>query len=244
MGKQRTIGFTVIEVMLFLAVTGLLAIGILVGSGVAIGQQRYRDSVNSLKSFIQQQYNEVANVVNSRNKGWTCDSTGAIAEVPSGQPRGTSECVFLGRFITVNASGTELRSANVTAYRTPGAPEGASDITEIANYRLSISPIDQEVEQVAWGAQIVKQDTNNPMPVSILIVRSPLSGSLVTFTAEGVASNLNSLVDIANTNQPRSLCMNADIGTFVGRRMEVRIDANATNQSGVRVPPESESVCD
>lgn len=244
MGKQRTIGFTVIEVMLFLAVTGLLAIGILVGSGVAIGQQRYRDSVNSLKSFIQQQYNEVANVVNSRNKGWTCDSTGAIAEVPSGQPRGTSECVFLGRFITVNASGTELRSANVTAYRTPGAPEGVSDIAEIANYRLSISPIDQEVEQVAWGAQIVKQDTPNPMPVSILIVRSPLSGSLVTFTAEGVASNLNSLVDIANTNQPRNLCMNADIGTFVGRRMEVRIDANASSQSGVRVPPESESVCD
>ena len=40
MGKQNTTGFTVIEVMLFLAVTGLLAIGILVGSGVAIGQQR------------------------------------------------------------------------------------------------------------------------------------------------------------------------------------------------------------
>ena len=244
MGKQATLGFTVIEVMLFLAVTGLLAIGILVGSGVAIGQQRYRDSVNSLKSFIQQQYNEVSNVVNSRNKGWTCDSTGAIAQVPSGQPRGTSECVFLGRFITVSASGTELRAANVTAYRIPGTPEGANDVAEIANYRLSISPIDQEVEEVAWGAQIVKQDTPSPMPVSILIVRSPLSGSLVTFTAEGATTNPNSLVNIANTNQPRSLCMNADVGTFVGRRMEVRIDAGATNQSGVRIPPESESVCD
>lgn len=244
MGKQTLTGFTVIEVMLFLAVTGMLAIGILVGSGVAIGQQRYRDSVSSLKSFIQQQYNEVANVVNSRNKGWTCDSTGAITEVPSGQPRGTSECVFLGRLITVNSGGTELRSANVTAYRIPGTPEGASDVAEIANYRLSISPIDQEVEEVAWGAQVVKQDTAAPMPVSILIVRSPLSGSLLTFTAEGVTTNLNSLATVANTNTPRSLCMNADVGTFVGRRMEVRIDPNATNQSGVRIPPESESVCD
>lgn len=244
MGKQ-TLGFTVIEVMLFLAVTGMLAIGILVGSGVTIGQQRYRDSVNSLKSFIQLQYSEVANVVNSRDKGWTCDTTGAIAEAPSGQPRGTSDCVFLGRFITVNSSGTEMRSANVTAYRVPGAPEAASDITEIAtNYRLSISPIDQEVEEIAWGAQVVKQDTTNPMPVSMLIVRSPLSGSLFTFTAEGATTNLNSLVNIANTSTPRSLCMNADVGTFVGRRMEVRIEANATNQSSVRIPPESESVCD
>ena len=46
-------GFTIIEVMLFLAVTGALAVAILVGSGVAIGQQRYKDSVNSLQSFIQ-----------------------------------------------------------------------------------------------------------------------------------------------------------------------------------------------
>ena len=245
MGKQTLAGFTVIEVMLFLAVTGMLAIGILVGSGVTIGQQRYRDSVNSLKSFIQLQYSEVANVVNSRDKGWTCDTNGAIAEVPSGQPRGTSDCVFLGRFITVNSSGTELRSANVTAYRIPGAPEAASDITEIANnYRLSISPIDQEVEEVAWGAQVVKQDTTNPMPVSMLIVRSPLSGSLFTFTAEGTVTDLNSLVDVDNTKTAQNLCMNADIGTFVGRRMEVRIEANAANQSGVRIPPESESVCD
>jgi len=59
-------GFTVIEVMLFLAVTGLLAVGILVGSGVAIGQQRYRDSVNTLKSYIQQQYSEVTSVINNR----------------------------------------------------------------------------------------------------------------------------------------------------------------------------------
>ena len=44
MGAKTQNGFTIIEVMLFLAITGMLAAAILVGSGVAIGQQRYRDS--------------------------------------------------------------------------------------------------------------------------------------------------------------------------------------------------------
>ena len=56
MSARTETGFTLVEAMLFLAITGLLTVGILVGSGVAISQQRYRDSVNSLKSFIQDQY--------------------------------------------------------------------------------------------------------------------------------------------------------------------------------------------
>ena len=105
MGTKTDTGFTVIETMLFLAVTGALAVGILVGSGVSIGQQRYRDSVNGLKSYIQQQYSEVSNVVNSRDKTWACDAQGNVVEVEqiSAEARGTSDCVVLGRFITIMA---------------------------------------------------------------------------------------------------------------------------------------------
>jgi type II secretory pathway pseudopilin PulG len=245
MGKHTQTGFTIIEIMLFLAVTGLLAIGILVGSGVSIGQQRYRDSVNSLKSFIQDQYSEVTNVDNSRSGGWTCDTGGAVTEVSSGQPRGTSDCVLIGRIITVDATGTKLTSSNVVAYRTPGAAVLPGDIAEIAtNYRMSISPIDQVNQDVSWGAQIVQKKTTTPLSLSVLIIRSPLSGSLFTFTVDGATTNPSGMVATANTSQPRDLCVNADIGSFVGRRMEVRIDAYATNQGGVLIPPESESVCD
>lgn len=245
MGKHTQTGFTVIEVMLFLGVTGLLAIGILVGSGVAINQQRYRDSVTSLKSYIQQQYSEVGNVNNGRAKTWNCDANGVITEVASGEARGTSDCVILGRFITIDAAGTKLTTSNVSAYRTPSAPYAASDIAEIAtNYKLAASPIDQDIQEVAWGAQVVRQKTTTPQPVSILIIRSPLSGSVLTFTSEGVQTNLNSMVSTANTNTARDLCVNADAGTFVGKRMEVRVDAKATNQGAIHIPVESESVCD
>lgn len=244
MGNHVQKGFTVIEVMLFLAVTGLLAVGILVGSGVTIGQQRYRDSVNSVKSYIQQQYSEVTNVVNDRDKGWDCDTNAAVTETPSGQPRGTSDCVILGRLVTVDGNGTKLSTSNVIAYRTPGADTAASDIDEIKLYHLSSSSIDSETEEVSWGAQIVKQKTTNPQPFSILIVKSPLSGSVITFTSEGATSNPESLVSVANTENVANLCINADAGTFVGKRMEVRIDAGASNQGAIHIPPEGESVCD
>src|SRR4029450_12347478 len=98
MGTKTQSGFTLIEVMLFLAVTGLLAMGILAGSGAAINQQRYRDSVNSLKSDIQQQYSEVTSVINSRGANWECNANGVISDTggPAGEARGRSDCVMLG----------------------------------------------------------------------------------------------------------------------------------------------------
>lgn len=247
MPSRSTNGFTVIEVMLFLGVTGILAVGILVGSGVAIGQQRYRDSVNSLKSLIQEQYHQATNVTNGRNGEWSCDSFTTVAEGPigGGEARGTSECVLLGRLVRIDAAGTGVTASSVVGYRTPGAPVASSDILELqTNYRIGISPIDQEETAMSWGAQVVQPGGVTPAPLSVLIIRSPLSGSVMTFTATGAAPNLNTLVMADNLAQTRDLCVNADAGSFVGKRMEVRISSYASNQGAVQIPSESESVCD
>jgi hypothetical protein len=240
-------GFTIIEVMLFLGVTGLLAVGILVGSGLAIGQQRYRDSVNSLKSFIQDQYSETSNVINSRAGNWACNGAGTIDEtvVGGGQARGTSECVMLGRLVTVNETGMEMAVSNIVGYQNAGAVPAANDISELVdNYSIGVSPIDQLTEQIRWGAQIVKPKTDVPMPMSILIVRSPLSGAVLTFTSEGIVTNPKAIITNENLQQARDICVSANPGTFVGRRLEVRIEPFAANQGAIQIPPEGESVCD
>jgi type II secretory pathway pseudopilin PulG len=248
MGAKTQTGFTIIEVMLFLAITGMLAAAILVGSGVAIGQQRYRDSVGSLQSYIQQQYNKVTNVTNDRDKAWTCDSNGNVTQVENasaGEARGTSDCVVLGRLVTIDATGTNLSSSVVVGYRNPNGAVQTSDIAEIsANYKLGIAPIDKDDEAVNWGAQVVKAKTTTPMPLSILVIRSPLSGAMLTFTKEGVQTNPGSMVAIANTSVQRDLCVNADVGSFVGKRMEIRIEPFASSQSAIQVPTESDSICD
>ncbi len=52
-------GFTLIEVMLFLAISGLLLVGVLGGTYSAIGIQRYNDSLRSFAEFLRQTYGEV-----------------------------------------------------------------------------------------------------------------------------------------------------------------------------------------
>jgi type II secretory pathway pseudopilin PulG len=244
MNAKKVAGFTIIEVMLFLAVSGLLAIGILVGSGAAISQQRYRDSVNSLKSFIQQQYGDVTNVVNSRGSQWSCDANANITEVNGvGQPRGTSNCVLLGRYITIDATGTRLTSANVVGYRAAGAPQQTSDIAELrTNYILRVSPLDQVTDEVRWGGRVVRPDSTTSMSFSMLVLRSPLSGSILTFAAAG-EQQPQELVTQANIETQHDLCVSSEGGMFGGNQMAVRISAYATNQGAISIPPESDNVC-
>lgn len=246
MSARTETGFTLVEAMLFLAITGLLTIGILVGSGVAINQQRYRDSVNSLKSFIQDQYSDVTNVLNSRNNQWQCDTNGNVSEASGvdAQARGTSNCVLLGRYITIDNAGRILTSANVVGYRIAGTEPAASDTTELQdNYNLQISPLDQDIQEMKWGTQVVQPKSTTPMPFSLLVLRSPLSGSIVTYAAESVQPAA-SLVTTDNMTTQHDLCVNTDLGALAGRRLAVRIAAYATNQSAISIPSESEAVCD
>lgn len=247
MGTRKENGFTIIEVMLFLAVSGALAAMILVGAGISINQQRYRDSVSSLKSYIQQQYSEVINVTNDREKNWSCSGIAEVkqTDVSGGEDRGTSDCVILGRFFTVDGSGTKLSAANVVGVRKSGAVDQPSDVAEIAtNYSIGTSPVSKDEDNVSWGAQIVKPKTTTPQPLSVLILRSPLSGGILTFTEDDDQSeNLGAMVAAGNMEK-RDLCVNAEAGTFQGSRMAVEISAFATNQGSIQIPLESSRVCD
>ncbi len=243
MGSTNTQGFTIIETLLFLGVTGVLAVGLLVGSGAAIGQQRYRDSVNSLKSTIQQQFSDVANTTNARSDDWSCDSSGNASQGPGGQTRGTSDCVMMGRVLTIK-DGVTITASNVVGYRTAGAT-GANDIAELAMYNMTPLTIDQDVTEMNWQSVVVQPHTATPASYTVLILRSPLTGSIKTFVVSNAStySNLNALVTAANQSNENILCVAAPVGTFIGSQMGVRISALANNQGAISIPLETEGVC-
>lgn len=249
MGTKNNTGFTIIETMLFLGVAGALTVGVMAGSGLAVNQQRYRDSVNSVKSFVQQQYSEVTNVVNDRGGSEAC-ANAVIVQPPAivtPQARGTSECMMLGRYVTLSDDGKKLTASNVIGYRTAGAVEETSDIEEIKkNYRLGLSDIGQDAIDVPWGATIVKEKTSpsEPLALSMLILRSPLSGSIMTYTHESNNADLTAIVAVANNSTARNLCIDASKGTFVGNRLAVQISPFATSQGSIQIPPENMSICD
>lgn len=244
MGSIHNRGFTIIETMLFLAITGLLAVAILVGSGVAIGQQRYRDSVNSLKSNLQQQYSKVSNTVNDRSGDWTCDTNGGTSQGPIGDARGTSDCVLMGRIVAIQ-NGTVVTASSVVGYRLAGAAVGADDLAEIKTYNMTPSNIDQDSIDVSWQSVIVKPHTALPYSGLMLIVRSPLSGAIKTFIADGVVvpPNLSALVTPADQSAGRMLCVAAPAGTFVGTQIGVKINSFASSQGAISVPLETDALC-
>ena len=75
-------GFTIIEVILFLAITGALLAGLLAGSVSSIKRQRYNDSVNDFVEFLRRTYSEVVNVENERTgtigDSRSCSITGMV----------------------------------------------------------------------------------------------------------------------------------------------------------------------
>lgn len=121
-GGKSSKGFTIIEVMIFLAVAGLLFVGVVAGTGASVARRRYQSSVQELAEFLRAQYSAVANIQNTaqtstNHKDWAyCASDllavantsnwtwnggrfdeAAITEL--GESRGRSNCLIYGRII-------------------------------------------------------------------------------------------------------------------------------------------------
>lgn len=230
-------GFTIIETMLFLGITGLLAMGVLAGTGTALNTQRYRDSVSSLKSILQQQYSDVANVNNNLSNNWTCDSSGLSEVSVSGAstPLGRSDCVILGRFITTS-NGSDLSIKDVIGYIGSESVSGLNDIDALKEYtKAKVSTLETEIYSIEWGSSVVPQKSNIGMNFSILILRSPASGTIRTFIdSENVinSDDINNLINSTALNKSITMCVDSN-GLFTGYIMAVRINANATGATGV-----------
>ena len=230
-------GFTIIEVMLFLAVSGALAVGILAGSGVAITQQRYRDSVNSLQTLVRQQYSQSDHVINDREKDRNCKN--AVINVTSGAPeaRGTSECVVIGKYMTIT-NGTVVTISSVVGEAKAGTSisDASNDFEALKQYDLGVSDADKDVSDVAWGASVRDiSDTDNQKDIAILILRSPLTGSLRTFTGPipSASESISVLVDQANAAE-KKICV--DSASIVAcPTLGIVIRANASSASAVEL---------
>lgn len=231
-------GFTIIETMLFLAVTGALVVGILAGSGTMIAQQRYKDAVISLQDVLQEQYTKVANVVNDeRTTGLKCNTGDAtVSEDAVGAARGASECVILGRFIQFRDNGTTIETSNIIGALTPGVTPAENDIDALKQYHLARSPVGKEVTSVAWGAEVVRPGpTHQPYNAIILLLRSPFSGSIRTFiSADSINSEALAIPSsmMNEFNKVETLCVSPS-GFSMGETLGVKIQPAAAGPSAI-----------
>ena len=203
-------GFTIIEMMLFLAVSGAMAAGIMVGVGATVNAQRYRDATHSLVSFFQGEYDRVVNVQNDHDRNLGC-STSGISQSITPQVPGTSECTIIGRFITTGRDGRSLIVR--TIYATRDGSAAATDYEALTHSGLVLSDTASQTTtyELAWETAL-RQGARH----SYLIVRSPSSGAIKTYI--GNTDNPMTVLSPDNDAQKgdTNLCIDPDGLVFTG----------------------------
>ncbi len=248
MGKTDDTGFTILETMLFLAITGVLIASMLVGVGTSINIQRYRDSVTSLKSFLQSQYSDIANVQNDRGNNWKCNSNAVTSQSGALESRGQSDCVIIGKYISIVNGTTTV--APVVAFESSTSGSGSDIAILKSNYKLELSTVNQQTDSLEWGTTIAwpvsgsgARTPTTPRSIAILIVRSPESGSVYTFTSDNPppAANVTDTtlkamlvtgVGAAPSQQQRTLCLDSQ-GLVFTPNMAVFIHAYASSETAI-----------
>ncbi len=251
MGSRFSRGFTIIEVMLFLAITGLLLAGILASTSNSLNQQHYRDGVEATRNKLSVQFTKVYSLTNDN----TASGSGNEDPCGSGAPvsRGTSSCFYVGRLIRIEPDGqkSRLRISPVVAQPIAGAgqrfgsQQGAASATEgdlttqytIKRHDSNASLI--EDDEIDWGLAAVSPGTNDMMAIELLVLRSPVNGTVQTYNllaGESTAPNYTNLNDRINLSHMESVkfCL-ADLlgGIDPSERMAIIVHKAATTSSNV-----------
>ena len=247
-------GFTLIEVSLFLALSGVLTIGIIIGTNISVARQRYNDSVNTVVKVFRSAYSDVQNV--SIN----------------GTDRGRSDKAVYGKLITVGECFTQETPTNFKREVNPNKVCTYDIIGDAitSNTTLSSSAVLAQLNEV--GAKIISSTGSTPPQYNfnsatevsfpwdtklekgsgddfrgfIFVVRSPSTGYIYTFvkSADGF-SNCESTCNGSDfeNNVFGSLLAQAATGNLVfcvdspdnnwQNRRGIRINENAFNASGV-----------
>lgn len=195
MGDQR--GFTIIEVTIFLTISGLLLTMAIVGSNGMARSLRFSDTINTFQSYLQRQYENVASGVNTRtvSTGVTCQDTAP----------GTTNCLMVGKVISFDNTNSAVTSRYITSGNV--SPSITTDYAAIAAAANAPSPSNQltvrdngkETYELAWGARIsvasrlsAASPASNPIkapapaPVRAIInniafIRSPISSEILQY---------------------------------------------------------------
>ncbi|MBR2709863.1 type II secretion system protein [Candidatus Saccharibacteria bacterium] len=185
-------GFTLIEVALFLAVSGLLFVGVMAGMQGAISQQEKNDAVQNFAEFLRSAYSQAENVQNLTTGG---NSEQAIYGklITFGEKMGLARTSNDGReFFMYTVVGNI--DNNVSAGSTLKAMQNLkANVVGVSGSQLQLLGI-SESYKMRWdtylqrkcavdssGAVTCPTDSYEDFTGSILIVRHPNTGTVYTY---------------------------------------------------------------
>ena len=256
--RKSSYGFTLIEVSIFLAVTGILFVAVTVGVQNSIYQQRYNDTVNGFADFLGNLYSEVLNVQSTGNGRHTEAVYGKL--VTFGENRNSNEQSDGKQVIhTYDVLAEAANSWNIgnedTLTLMYKLRANVVRRTEENNYEL-VGVIEDYSPR--WSARIQAVDSFEDFVGALLVVRNAKSGTIQTFVMEGETIGVREMVsDLLKSNinvfeyddsknylygegkrfvaRAVDFCVNPDGEGASSRRADVRLVAGARDASGVEI---------
>lgn len=237
-------GFTLIEIALFLAITGVLFMGIIAGTGNSLYEQRFNDSVQSFAELLRSVYSQVSN---PQSIGDGRSDTAIYGKLISfgqkvglmGEDLDSSEQVIfiydvVGKVNTAGEGGTgsvtdALKQLNANVAVVKERSNGVITKMEPAGEVESYMP--------RWGAAIEKTGiiTSEPdrqmdlFAGSILVVRHPRSGTIHTLYSERVINVNENLATGLQDNYKKARDMLISVlDTFEAQELDFCVDPNGT----------------
>lgn len=250
-------GFTIIEVMLVLGITGLMLIGVIGGTYSSIAAQRYNDSVRSFSEFLRQMFAEVI-------------SPQSLGNGDSDQEAVYGKVIVFGLNDTTGSYDVDDTVYTATLVGGVHPPRNEDNfISELANDSVKAHLFcEKTVAGVShsdsvdrytpmWEANIETPNdagtANTTMVGTLIIARSPASGTVHTaFTKTTYPINENcqgasdSLQQDLKDN-PSSFSMTKDVDFCIVSYnsnvvRDIRLGADGHNSSDINLIPEDGDV--
>lgn len=143
-------GFTLLEVMLFLAISAALIIIAVIGLAPRLRNVRFTQSVKATETAITEKFSASASGANNRSSNFTCKSTTAfsvsvlsIAPSPAGDENvagGSENCVVNGALVVFEQGNMVFYSIVSLREPKPGAPESCKSVTTLDNLLTCYTP--------------------------------------------------------------------------------------------------------
>lgn len=253
--KKSKKGFTIIEVSLVLAVTGLMLIGVLGGTYLSITSQRYNDSLRNFADYMRSMYAEAL-------------SPESITENETTMIGNSTDQAILGKVIVFGVNGeSTVYSATLVGSADIHKSTNQSFLSEITDTDLTKTsvfcgditndrPSSVQSYIMLWEAQLAQATGiptgakyKDPFVGTMIIARTPTSGTIHTAFAPGktydfandcVSENAKFQMDLAEQHngfatyyridEPTGICVVSD---DLRVHREVRIAADGRNASAV-----------
>ncbi len=242
MGRER--GFTIIEVVLFLAIAGSLFALLMVGISTGIAQQRYSESVRSYKALLQDQYLAAVNIRNQKTDTDKCDPLTGRTDGTARNDWGASACVILGRVIQVvpGRNGETVEVSSVVGIDPGSQSASGGDLAALRAYKPVMATFDKQSIDLDWGARLTTASgaSSQAATTTVLILRSPVSGLMRVFTEASKPADLLDMITDTSASRKLSNCIVGD--TSLPKQM-VTIDPSIASVDGITVDGGTNADC-